>query len=67
MGGTTSTDLGPLAPASPESLDTRMAGTAGMELGNQGLIRALQTPTTARATMTALQGVPDTTVAELDQ
>ena len=66
MGGTSSTDLGPLAPTSV-SLVSRMAGTADMELGRQDLIRALQTPTTAMDTMTVLQRVPDTTVAELVQ
>lgn len=70
-GGTTGTALGPRGSATTERLlDTRMAGAADTELGQQDLIRAPPTPTTtARATMRALQLALDTTaaVAELGQ
>ena len=57
----------PLAPAVPESRDTRMDGVADTELGPQASIQAALTPTTARASMAALQLDPDTTVAEPNQ
>ena len=50
-----------------DSRDTRLGGAAGTDLGPQASIQAPQTPTTARASMAALQLVPDTTVAELNQ
>ena len=44
-----------------------MAGTEGMGMGHPDLIQAVQTATTATATMTVLRLVLDSTVVELNQ
>ena len=44
-----------------------MAGTEGMEMGHPDSIQAIQTATTATATMTVLRLVLVSTVVELNQ